>query len=193
MSIRIDKVYTRSGDAGQTGLVGGKRVSKANLRVQCYGEVDELNSLIALMRCEITEAAAELHPVLTEIQQQLFDLGSELATPQGSDYDGMFQAQKFHVTALETLCDTYAEGLPELRSFILPGGSRFAASAHVARAVARRAERTLVELAENETVNEHCLSYLNRLSDLFFILARWELKVSGREEPVWVKEAERKL
>ncbi len=201
MGIKINKVYTRSGDEGETGLVGGARVPKSDPRVASFGDVDELNSVLGLVKAQLksTDPQAELlKEVIEYIQQELFDLGSELATPPEAHYPTMWHAADEHVRNLEKLCDYYAEGLPELPSFILPGGSSLAAVLHIARCVARRAERTLVELqtallAKGQPFNGMTLRYLNRLSDLLFILARWTLAQEGRVEPLWRQSRERKL
>ena len=126
--------------------------------------------------------------LIEQLQQELFDLGSELASPAGFTYEGMWKAEERHVKALEVLCDSYGEGLAELTSFILPGGSKLAAALHLARCVARRAERTLVHLSESEAINPQALIYLNRLSDLMFVLSRWSLSVQGKDAPLWVQE-----
>ncbi|MFN8389260.1 MAG: cob(I)yrinic acid a,c-diamide adenosyltransferase [Bdellovibrionota bacterium] len=194
MSIRINRVYTRSGDDGTTGLVGGTRVKKTDLRVAAYGDVDELNSALGVAKEELDSATTELRPFLEYIQQELFDLGSELATAAGSEYEGMWKAEARHVETLERLCDRFSEGLPELDSFILPGGSRLAAALHVARTVARRAERSVLALQEIEpTLNRQVICYLNRLSDLLFILARSSLAKQGLKAPLWVQAKHRKL
>jgi cob(I)alamin adenosyltransferase len=165
--MRISKVYTRTGDGGETSLVGGTRVSKADPRVDAYGDVDEANSLIGLGRAWIEDA--EIDEVLAGIQNDLFTVGADLASPAGVDVPRVNQA---HVGRLEDLCDRYLAGLEPLKEFILPGGSRGAAVLHVSRAVARRAERRVVALAKSEELNPAILVYLNRLSDLLFILAR---------------------
>ena len=191
MSFRIDRVYTRSGDSGETGLVGGARVPKHSPRVSSYGEVDELNSFIGLLKSGLTPETGELFDVLEFIQQELFDLGSELATPPESEYSGMIKIGSEHVLRLEKLCDFYGAGLPELQSFILPGGSHVAAYCHICRSVCRRAERKLTEMIyasserPDDKVPSFVLQYLNRLSDLFFIFARWSLKVENRVAPLW--------
>lgn len=191
---RINRVYTRSGDRGQTGLVGGDRVSKSHPRLMLVGDVDELNSYIGLIVEKLDSTTNDLRPFFIYIQQELFDLGSEIVTPVTSHYIGMWQVSSSHVEYLEQLCDRFGEGLPELTSFILPGGSELAALIHLARAVARRAERSLVVLQEMNTIDDHLflpLQYLNRLSDLLFILARWVLKAQGLAEVTWTKEKRR--
>ena len=196
MGFRINRVYTRSGDTGETGLVGGKRVQKTDRRVRAYGEIDELNSFLGLLKEELTGPLANMLPVVVELQQQLFDLGSELATPHSGEYEGMWRVEARHVTQLEKWCDHFGEDLPELVSFVLPGGSRASALCHVARTVARRAEREIVSLSQSslpdDRISPEAIRYVNRLSDLLFVLSRWCLKEEGRGEPLWIKEASRR-
>ncbi len=165
--MRISKVYTKTGDKGQTSLVGGARVSKSSLRVQAYGEVDELNSVIGLARCGLRDK--EIDDVLGMIQNELFTLGADLASPLEIEVPRIGQSL---VTKLEELADRFLAQLEPLKEFILPGGSTSGASLHLARAVARRAERRAVALSEIEQLNAQTIVYLNRLSDLLFILAR---------------------
>lgn len=199
MGFKINRVYTRSGDSGLTGLVGGERVSKAHPRVEAYGTVDELNAVVGCIKEHLPSSCAELSPVLERLQQELFDLGAELATPSAGAYEGMWRASAADVQRLEALCDHYGEGLPELTSFILPGGSVVAGWLHLARTVARRAERCTIELAQmlaeeggSQALNPEAIKYLNRLSDLFFVLVRWSLKREGREAPLWVPAGKRR-
>ncbi len=197
MTFRINRVYTRAGDAGDTGLVGGERIAKNSNRVAAYGDIDELNSVIGIVTTLLTSSTADLLPVLEIIQQQLFDLGSELATPATATYEGMWQANDSHVKKLEDLCDKFGSGLPELTSFILPGGSQLAAALHLARTVCRRAERQIVTLArESEQTgqgpfNDCLIKYTNRLSDLFFVLARWSLAKEGKQPLLWIRSVDR--
>lgn len=165
--MRISKVYTRTGDAGQTSLVGGARVSKSSRRVDSYGEVDELNSVLGLARARLQDA--EVDEVLSLIQNDLFTLGADLASPTGLDVPRITEA---FVNTLEDFADRFLEQLEPLKEFILPGGSQAGASLHLARTIARRAERRVVALGEAEAINAHTMVYLNRLSDLLFILAR---------------------
>ncbi len=165
--MRISKVYTKTGDGGETSLVGGKRVSKASLRVDAYGDVDELNSFIGLARAYLKDT--EIDEVLSLIQNDLFTLGADLASPT--------EIQVPRITAeflatLEGLSDKFLEELEPLKEFILPGGGEAGAALHLARTVARRSERKVVALASVEDVNPQAIIYLNRLSDLLFILAR---------------------
>lgn len=196
-TFRINRVYTRSGDTGYTGLVGGSRVSKCDVRVRAYGDVDELNSFLGLVKEKLGEHGPMLAPIIVLIQQELFDLGSELATAKGQEYPGMWKAEQRHIQALEALCDRFNDPLPELRSFILPGGTELAALLHISRTVARRAERSVVELSESiaaqpgTAANGFTLQFLNRLSDLLFILARWVLHADNITPPLWEKESAR--
>ena len=140
---------------------------------------------------------AQLPPVLTYLQQELFDLGSQLATPAAKEYDGMWKVNPDHITHLEQLCDRFGNGMPELTSFIIPGGSKVAATLHLARTVCRRAERSIAQLSEDlsaagQSFDTLQLVYVNRLSDLLFILARWTLKAEGLAEPLWIREVDRK-
>ena len=196
MAIRINRVYTRSGDKGQTALVGGKRVSKTHPRVSSYGDVDELNTVLGICKEELDTNTAELREVIEYLQQELFDLGSELATDTGDSYEGMWTVKDEHVSTLEKLCDHYQEGLPELTSFILPGGSKLAGYFHLARTVARRAERSMLALRESEAedaISDAAVAYINRINDLFFVLARWTLMKQGKDAPLWDKDRKRNL
>jgi cob(I)alamin adenosyltransferase len=165
--MRISRVYTRTGDRGQTSLVGGARVSKASLRVEAYGDVDELNCVIGLARARIEKD--EIDEVLGLIQNHLFTLGADLASPSGIEVPRI--GESFTKT-LEELADRFLAQLEPLKEFILPGGSEAGAVLHLARTVARRAERRVVALSETEQLNPETIVYLNRLSDLLFILAR---------------------
>ena len=165
--MRISKVYTRTGDTGQTSLVGGKRVSKASLRVEAYGDVDELNSMIGLARARSQDQ--EIDATLSVIQNDLFTLGADLASPAEIEVP---RIDDTFVKTLEDYSDLYLAQLKPLKEFILPGGSEAGATLHLARTIARRAERRIVELSESEPVNSQTIVYINRLSDLLFILAR---------------------
>ena len=192
MSIRIDRVYTRSGDDGRTGLVGGKRIAKDDLRIASYGEVDELNSVIGVVRSALaeppyagTEAAARIDGVLGFVQQELFDLGSELATPPESEYEGMIRIGDETIARMEAWIDDLQPDLPELRSFVLPGGGAAAAQLHVARTVCRRTERTVTALVRRGDASSANARYLNRLSDLLFVQSRWIAAATGHAEVLW--------
>jgi len=189
--VRITKVYTRSGDRGETGLVGGKRVPKDSLRVEAYGAVDELNSIVGLARAfngeniEAGEAHGFLDELLCRIQDELFDLGSELATPPDSFQPGMYRVGADEIKRIEKLIDRCQVDLEPLASFILPGGGRIGAYLHQCRTVCRRAEREILRLSRAEEVNGNVIKYFNRLSDLFFVLARWISKQMGEPEYLW--------
>ncbi len=165
--MRISKVYTRTGDKGETSLVGGERVSKASPRVDSYGDVDELNSVIGVARARLDDS--EIDDILSLIQNDLFTLGADLASPSGIEVPRI--ADDF-ISTLEELSDRFLEQLEPLKEFILPGGAEAGATLHLARTVARRAERRVVELSAAEEINPLTVIYLNRLSDLLFIIAR---------------------
>lgn len=165
--MRISKVYTRTGDGGETSLVSGERVSKASPRVDAYGEVDELNSTIGFARSLLNDM--EVDAVLSAVQNDLFTVGGDLATPEGIEVPRVLDS---HILRLESESDRFLALLEPLREFILPGGSKAGAALHITRAVARRAERRVVLLSETEEINDQAIIYLNRLSDLLFILAR---------------------
>lgn len=180
MGHRLSKIYTRTGDAGTTGLGDGSRIDKDALRVSAMGDVDEVNSLIGLLLCEpLAEDAAGL---LIEIQHDLFDLGGELCIP------GSALLATDRPGVLEQAIDAYNGHLAPLKEFILPGGTRAAALAHLARTVCRRAERSLISLHRGEPVSETARSYLNRLSDLLFVLARWFNHDAGRGDVLWNRQ-----
>ncbi|MEX2176970.1 MAG: cob(I)yrinic acid a,c-diamide adenosyltransferase [Pirellulaceae bacterium] len=180
------KIYTKTGDAGETGLFGGPRVRKDDLRIEAYGTVDELNAALGLARCEPLPAAIE--ECLLRVQSELFSLGAELATPE-PDKHGMRLVGEGMVAGLERAIDSLETLLPPLRHFILPGGSRGAALLHVARGVCRRAERRLVALAgaPGGQVSSAAIQYLNRLSDYLFVAARAAARQAGAEEQIWEK------
>ena len=183
-------IYTKTGDDGTTGLFGGQRVSKADLRVEAYGNVDELNAVLGVARTH--SRTAEFEVILAGLQNTLFTLGSDLATPNASDTQmGKITVPRVtaeHVAPLEILIDTWEADLPPLTQFILPGGSPLAASLHHARTVCRRAERGVVALASQETVNPEVVRYLNRLSDALFVLARLANYRQGLSDIVWKQE-----
>lgn len=177
------KIYTKTGDDGSTSLFSGGRVLKAHLRVEAYGTVDELNSVIGVVR------AAHPHPEsdgwLAQVQRQLFHLGADLATPLDSKSDWVVRVKPEQIQWLEAIIDRMTAELPALTSFILPGGSPAAAQMHIARTVCRRAERLAVALREHEDLSEQVVPYLNRLSDFLFTLARWENMQAGISEDKW--------
>jgi len=176
------KIYTKTGDTGETSLYGGQRVSKDDLRVWTYGTVDECNAVLGIAAVDVDDA--ELAAVLSRLQSELLLLGADLATPlaRGEVVPRMTSAL---TEALEAEIDRFEEELPPLRNFILPGGSRGGASIHQARAVCRRAERHLVSLAREEEVNAEALRYVNRLSDHLFVLARVVNHRAGSPEQIW--------
>jgi cob(I)alamin adenosyltransferase len=178
--VRLTRIYTRAGDAGETSLGDGSRVAKTDLRIEAYGTVDELNSVVGFALAG--ELPAEFRPWLEQIQNDLFDLGADLSVPLEDERERLRVAPG-QVERLEELCDLVNEELEPLKSFVLPGGTEAAARLHVARAVCRRAERRSVALAEAHDVNPAALAYLNRLSDLLFILAR--AANAGSQEPLW--------
>lgn len=188
--VRINRVYTKGGDKGQTSLVGGERVSKAAPRVECYGAVDELNAALGLVRTSLagSSAAGTLLPILGRIQNELFNLGAELATPDPERRARSPRIEARHVTALEEEIDSLNEDLPELSSFVLPGGGWTSSYLHLARTICRRAERLVVAVGEGEDLGEHALVYLNRLSDALFVFGRWAAMVEGGTEPLWEPE-----
>lgn len=176
------RIYTKTGDSGKTSLIGGERVSKHHIRVECYGTVDELNSHIGLLRTQMSEE--EGLAVISGIQDRLFTLGSYLAAAPGNKMV-LPELNAEDVEVLESDIDRMTEALPELKNFILPGGSTAGAQAHVARCVCRRAERLVVYLAENESIDNLVIQYLNRLSDHLFTLARFLDMKNGAREIVW--------
>ena len=178
--MRLTRIYTRAGDAGETSLGHGSRVPKTDLRIEAYGTVDELNSFLGLTLAG--ELPEEFRPWLEQIQNDLFDLGADLSVPLDDPRERL-RVTPTQVERLEELCDLVNARLEPLRSFILPGGTEAAARLHVARAVSRRAERRAAALAQAQDVNPAALAYLNRLSDLLFILAR--AANAGSQEPLW--------
>ncbi len=177
MGHRLSKIYTRTGDKGTTGLGGGTRVSKDSARVEAFGTVDELNSVVGLLLAE--DLPGNLRAALTDIQHDLFDLGGELCVP------GRQTLAEANIARLENLLDALNADLPYLKEFILPGGSRAAALAHVARTVCRRAERRIVTLTRTEEVPQTSVKYINRLSDLQFDMARVLNKHAGVPDVLW--------
>jgi cob(I)alamin adenosyltransferase len=179
--VRLTKIYTRGGDAGETSLGDGSRVSKLDSRIAAYGTVDELNAVVGLVVAR--DCPDEIRRVLLRVQNELFDLGADLSVPM--EHDARLRITQEQVDALETDCDRFNAELPELKSFVLPGGSEAAARLHIARTVCRRAEREALVASGGNTVNSRALVYLNRLSDLLFILARAANAADGHEEPLW--------
>ena len=180
------KIYTKTGDAGETGLFAGPRVPKDDPRVEAYGDVDELNAFIGVARCEPLDRATD--ELLASIQNDLFDLGAELASPE-PERVGTKRVGASDIARLEAAIDEHEERLPPLREFILPGGTRSAALLHVARTVCRRAERRVVTLRRQQTISREAIIYLNRLSDLLFVLARAVNHQSGSGDVPWQSHA----
>ena len=177
--VRLTRIYTRGGDKGETSLGDGSRVPKLDCRIGAYGAVDELNSLVGLALA--AEPPEEVREVLAPVQNELFDVGADLSVPYGVG-DGRLRIDAAKIERLEELCDRFNAELAELRSFVLPGGNELAARLHVARAVCRRAERDALAAAGEVEINPLVLVYLNRLSDLLFILAR---TAAGDDVPLW--------
>lgn len=182
--IALNRIYTRTGDDGTTGLVGKERRSKSDPRIAAIGDVDELNAAIGLARA-VSRGDRAIDPVLARIQNDLFDLGADLATV--TDDEGALRVTEAQVEKLEAEIDRWNADLKPLTSFVLPGGSEFASALHFARTVARRAERSCVRLTEQtgESVNDSALHFLNRLSDFLFVAARWA-NDRGAEDVLWV-------
>ncbi|MBD0348102.1 MAG: cob(I)yrinic acid a,c-diamide adenosyltransferase [Thermoleophilia bacterium] len=179
--VRLTRIYTRAGDRGETSLGDGSRVSKLDCRIASFGTVDELNAHVGVaLAGRLPEA---FRPVLERVQNDLFDVGADLSVPYG--IADRLRVAPEHIDALERECDRFNADLPELRSFVLPGGSEAAASLHVARTVCRRAEREVLAASEEVDINPLALAYLNRLSDLLFILARAANAGAGAPEPLW--------
>jgi len=181
------KIYTKTGDGGTTGLAGGRRVSKADLRVEAYGTVDELNTALGWASALVEDPGVKSE--IRTVQSRLFILGGDLARPSGKGKEAV-RVRPRHTESLEALIDRHDASVPPLRNFILPGGAPAAAAFHVCRAVCRRAERCVVRLSESEAVNPEILAYLNRLSDLLFVLARRVNHEAGVPEPVWSAASE---
>jgi cob(I)alamin adenosyltransferase len=191
--VRLNRIYTKAGDAGQTRLVGGQKVGKDSLRLECYGTVDELMAAIGLARTALAEpdappGGAELEDVLRRVQNELFNVGSDLATLPEDRHPKQPVIEIRHVEALEQAMDRWNEQLPELRSFILPGGGWVASYLHLARTICRRAERLVVRLAASEPVSGPVIPYLNRLSDALFVMSRHASRLYGQPEPLWEPE-----
>lgn len=185
--VRLTRIYTRGGDAGETSLGDGSRVTKLDPRIAAYGTVDELNSTIGVtLAGDLPEA---IRPVLERVQNELFDLGADLSVPL--HVEGRLRVQQELVDRLEADCDRFNAELPELKSFVLPGGSSAAATLHVARTVCRRAERDVIHAAQVVEIGPLVAVYLNRLSDLLFILARAANATAGHGEPLWKPGATR--
>ena len=180
--VRLTRIYTRGGDKGETSLGDGSRVPKLDCRIGAFGTVDELNSALGVVLAE-PGLPDGLREPLERIQNDLFDVGSDLSVPYG--IGDRLRIEQAHVDRLERLCDEFNAELPMLKSFVLPGGTAAAARLHVARTTCRRAERDALTAQEETGVNPLVLGYLNRLSDFLFIAARWANRDAGRDEPLW--------
>ncbi|MGE0596414.1 MAG: cob(I)yrinic acid a,c-diamide adenosyltransferase [Hyphomonadaceae bacterium] len=187
--VKLDKIVTKAGDAGKTRLATGEEVSKASARVAAYGAVDECNSALGVARLH-TKADTRLDPILARVQNDLFDLGADLATPATAAFEAL-RVSEAQVERLEREIDALHAAQAPLTSFILPGGSEAAAYLHLARAIARRAERAIAALMESESaLNPACLKYANRLSDLLFVMAR-TANNDGKNDVLWIPGANR--
>jgi cob(I)alamin adenosyltransferase len=195
--MRITKVYTRTGDAGKTRLAGGQQVWKDSLRVEAYGTLDELNAVIGVVRVINAELvgshaqAAQLEEDLRWIQNKLFDLGGILATAPGQAFKNMPQVTGKDATKLERIIDRCQLDLAPLKEFILPGGGKVSGFLHQARTVCRRAERVCVHLSREESVDPATITFVNRLSDALFVLARWAAKTQGEPEFLWQRDVKK--
>jgi cob(I)alamin adenosyltransferase len=192
MAIRLTRIYTRTGDKGETALVGGRRVPKDSARLDAYGTVDELNSIVGIVRTYLPQYREALgadfehySEMLRRIQNELFDVGSELATPPGAEYPEMHRLGDAETTLLEHEMDRMQQELEPLKSFTLPGGGVLNAFLHHARTVCRRAERECWRLRRHEVVGDGLLAYLNRLSDHLFVQSRWIARRLGEPEFLW--------
>ena len=179
--VRLTRIYTRGGDAGETSLGDASRVSKLDSRIAAFGVVDELNSVLGVVLA--VGVPQSFRPWLERVQNDLFDVGADLSVPV--EVEGRLRVEQTHVDELERLCDELNADLPQLRSFVLPGGTETAALLHVARATCRRAERAALAAEQEHGVNRLALVYLNRLSDLLFIAARAANAAEHRDEPLW--------
>ncbi len=184
--LALNRIYTKTGDQGETGLVGGQRVPKDAQRIEVYGTVDELNAFVGLVRVSARENHLdELEGILERVQHELFNLGSVLATLPQDLHPQQARVTQATIDQLERDIDRYNAQLPPLRSFVLPGGTRICAELHVCRTVCRRAERELVTLSHHEEIPREALLYLNRLSDALFVWSRWVNQALGVEESIW--------
>jgi len=181
------KIYTKTGDQGDTSLFGGGRVPKHHLRVESYGAIDELNALLGVVRAAKPSQQSDIW--LAEVQQQLFHLGADLATPLETKAKWIVRVQPSQIKWLEDTIDQMTAELDPLKNFILPGGTLAAAQLHAARTVCRRAERSVTALRQEADINDHIIAYINRLSDWLFTLARFENKQAGESETKWSLQA----
>ena len=190
-NISISKVYTKTGDRGHTQLVGGKKISKSDLRICSYGEIDELNSYVGGCRQMIIDSKVEnddLHrisDILYRVQNELFNVGNMLATLDEDIKKGMPQVEKSHIDNLEKDIDYFNSNLPALKSFVLPGGSQTNVWFHITRTLCRKCERTVVALSKKEKIDDVIIKYLNRLSDALFVWSRWINFINSKDEVLW--------
>ena len=188
--VKITKVYTRTGDSGETGIVGGKRLPKDHPRIEAFGSVDELNSVLGLVLSFLAQKDAskrrtKLKLIFEAIQQKLFDMGSQLATLPGDEYDGQIYLKHEDTAWLEGIIDSMNEDLQPLKSFILPGGSSLNSFLHLSRTVCRRAEREIIKLNQIDLVSPEIIKFINRLSDFLFVTGRWVTEKLGENETLW--------
>jgi cob(I)alamin adenosyltransferase len=182
------RIYTKTGDKGNTSLFGGKRTTKASPRIETYGTVDELNSGLGIARA--LNPQLDLDEIIARLQNDLFVLGADLATPSGTRSSNVQRIQSDQITYLEETIDRLDSHLQPLSTFVLPGGSQLASQLHLARTICRRAERFVVKLSRKEKVGPLCVIYLNRLSDLLFVMARYANHLEGRQETPWISSPE---
>ncbi|MGY3803114.1 cob(I)yrinic acid a,c-diamide adenosyltransferase [Pigmentibacter ruber] len=191
--MRIVKVYTKTGDKGTTGLADGSRVPKDDLRIECYGTIDELNSILGICRQNLEEMPKKEKTILDSwiysIQNDLFNLGADLATPLSSRWKNMIVLNEVDTSQLEKMIDYCQNILEPLQEFVLPGGTNLNSYFHLARTVCRRAERLIVSFSMEKEINPNILPYINRLSDLFFVLSRWVQKLAKSNEVTWDKNS----
>lgn len=183
--IALNRIYTKGGDRGQTSLVGGQRISKDALRIECYGTVDELNAFVGMATVSAADAVPPLVQILRRVQHELFNLGSILATRPEDVHPKQPRVTSAEIQRLEQEIDAMNADLPPLRSFVLPGGSRISTELHACRTICRRVERIAVRLAREEPVPAEVIEYLNRLSDAFFVWSRWSNHILNVPEVLW--------
>jgi cob(I)alamin adenosyltransferase len=183
--IALNRIYTKSGDHGETHLAGGQRVAKDSLRIECYGTVDELNAFVGMAGISAADSVPELAAILRRVQHELFNLGSILATLPSDVHPKQARITPTEILQLEQEIDRMNADLPTLRSFVLPGGSRLNTELHACRTICRRAERIAVSLSREEEIPPEAIQYLNRLSDAFFVWSRWANHILGAPEVLW--------
>jgi cob(I)alamin adenosyltransferase len=183
--IALNRIYTKTGDHGETHLAGGQRVAKDSLRIECYGTVDELNAFVGMAGISAAESVPDLAAILRRIQHELFNLGSILATRPSDVHPKQARITPTEILQLEQEIDRMNADLPKLRSFVLPGGSRLNTELHACRTICRRAERIAVSLSREEEIPPEAIQYLNRLSDAFFVWSRWANHILGAPEVLW--------